>query len=292
MGNKLVDSILYNYRHPATHKVNCDLCDELARCVKTGEPYFAGRFGQTEIYNLRVYEHKLFFKYQKAIDQLGKWSGFFPTDTKYLGKFAKIYIGAMPEVDALYQMGAPGERQLIKKYCKPDVKYINNLGCWAEDNPYTQYLEGKKVLVVHPFVDTIRKQYEIREKLFPKTPDMIPEFELLTLRAVQTIAGQKDERFSNWFEAYDWMRNEIAKVDYDIALIGCGAYGFPLGAYCKRMGKIAIHMGGDLQMQFGIIGGRWDDHEIAKRLVNEYWVRPSQDETPKSSEVVENACYW
>lgn len=289
---KYLQSILYSYRNPKTEPVNCDLCDELARCVATGEPYFAGRFGQTEIFNLRVFEYRLFPKYQKAIEQLGKWSGFFPTDKKYLGEFAEVYTEAMPEVDALYQMGAVGERYLIKKYCKPDIKFINNLGCWASDKPYTQYLEGKKVLVIHPFVDTIKKQYAIREKLFPATPNMLPEFELLTLRAVQTIAGQSDSRFATWFEAYDWMCSEISKIDYDIALIGCGAYGFPLGAYCKKMGKIAIHMGGDLQMQFGIIGARWDNHDIAKKLINEYWVRPSKEETPKTSEVVENACYW
>lgn len=287
-----IEAFMYYYRHPKKHAVNCDLRDELARCVTSGEPFFAGRFGQTEIFNLRVYENKQFYKYQKAVNQLGMWSGFFPTEVKLLGEFSRVYTDAMKDVDALFQMGARGERHLIKKYCRKDVKYIDNPACWGDDDPFTRYLAGKKVLVVHPFVDTIRKQYAIREKLFPKTPDMLPEFELLTIKAVQTIAGQPDERFSNWFEAYDWMCNEISKTDYDIALIGCGAYGFPLGAYCKRMGKIAIHMGGDVQMQFGITGARWDDHEIAKKVINEYWVRPSAEETPKASQVVENACYW
>lgn len=50
------------------------------------------------------------------------------------------------------------------------------------------------------------------------------------------------------------MQDEISKEDYDICLIGCGAYGFSLAAYVKRCGKQAIHMGGALQLLFGIKG--------------------------------------
>lgn len=48
------------------------------------------------------------------------------------------------------------------------------------------------------------------------------------------------------------MKDEIDKRDYDIALIGCGAYGFPLAAHIKRSGKKAVHLGGALQLLFGI----------------------------------------
>lgn len=54
-------------------------------------------------------------------------------------------------------------------------------------------------------------------------------------------------------------------VDYDIVLLGCGAYGFPLAAYAKRRGKQAIHMGGSLQLLFGIKGKRWEDQNYAIR---------------------------
>lgn len=44
------------------------------------------------------------------------------------------------------------------------------------------------------------------------------------------------------------------KVEYDVCLIGCGAYGFPLAAHAKRTGHKAIHLGGSLQLLFGIAG--------------------------------------
>lgn len=66
---------------------------------------------------------------------------------------------------------------------------------------------------------------------------MLPQFELDTIKSVQTIAGERDDRFNTWFDALDYMKGEICKRDFDIALIGCGAYGFPLGAFVKSIGK-------------------------------------------------------
>ena len=95
------------------------------------------------------------------------------------------------------------------------------------------------------------------------------------------------------------MKKEIDKVDYDVCLLGCGAYGFPLAAHCKRKGKQAIHLGGILQLLFGIKGKRWEtdpgyinDFPYASTYYNEYWVRASAMETPQKANDVENGCYW
>ena len=73
-----------------------------------------------------------------------------------------------------------------------------------------------------------------------------------------------------------------------MALIACGAYGFPLAAHEKRTGRKAIHIGGSLQLLFGIKGKRWDD----KGFYNECWVSPSKEERPERFEKVEGGCYW
>lgn len=65
----------------------------------------------------------------------------------------------------------------------------------------------------------------------------MPEFgNLYLLKAVQSIAGTKTE-YANWFEALDYMENEMDKFDYEIALIGCGAYGMNLAAHAKSKEK-------------------------------------------------------
>ena len=68
------------------------------------------------------------------------------------------------------------------------------------------------------------------------------------------------------------------------------AYGFQLASKVKRMGKIAVHMGGSLQTLFGIKGVRWNKNEA--QLYNDAWVYPSEAETPKGYEKVENGAYW
>lgn len=40
------------------------------------------------------------------------------------------------------------------------------------------------------------------------------------------------------------MEDKIKQIDFDVCIIGCGAYGLPLAAFVKRMGKQAIHLAG------------------------------------------------
>jgi hypothetical protein len=81
-------------------------------------------------------------------------------------------------------------------------------------------------------------------------------------------------------------------VDYDVCIIGAGAYGLPLGAHAKLRGKVAIHMGGATQILFGIKGRRWDHHEVIGRLYRDSWVRPRPSEIPRAAGSVEDGCYW
>lgn len=115
-----------------------------------------------------------------------------------------------------------------------------------------------------------------------------------TIKAVQAIAGSSGHGFVNWFEALDWMCGEVKKHDFDIALIGAGAFGLPLASYVKQLGKQAVHVGGALQLLFGIRGSRWEEDPGYRlnELLNQHWVRPLPEERPSGAERVENACYW
>ena len=174
------------------------------------------------------------------------------------------------------------------------------------ERPWTRYLKGKKVLVVHPFEETIKMQYMKRKLLF-ENDDILPSFELKTLKAVQTIAGNKSQ-FNNWFEALQYMEDKIIQIDFDVCIIGCGAYGLPLAAFVKRMGKQAIHLAGGTQLLFGILGNRWTKQYKMQKvwhyrpgidinldytsLFNKYWCYPLDCDTPKGATKVEDSCYW
>ncbi len=120
---------------------------------------------------------------------------------------------------------------------------------------------------------------------------MLPQFELSTVKAVQTIANNK-AGFKDWFEALDYMKKKIDQTDYDIALIGCGAYGMPLAAHVKRMGKKAVHMAGWTQVLFGVYGRRWEENKDMARFINEHWVKPIPSEVPENHTKVERGAYW
>ena len=124
---------------------------------------------------------------------------------------------------------------------------------------------------------------------------MLPEFQLKTLKAVQTLAGNQDERFHTWFDALDYMFIKAMEIDFDIAIIGCGAYGMPLAIKLKKAGKQAIHLGGATQLLFGIKGARWEQPNYPTKigkLFNTSWVRPSENDHIKNGATIENACYW
>lgn len=226
-----------------------------------------------------------------ALSRLCRNAGFFP-ETQEMGfRFSEWMQEACAAVDVLGVWNIPYQDYVIERYMNhPALVRLAGLEPFFSQRPWTRILKGKKVLVIHPFEDTIQRQYEKRKLLFANE-EILPDFQLRTVRAVQTMAGQRDERFQTWFEALDWMQEEALKTEFDIALIGCGAYGFPLAQRLKRAGRQAVHIGGALQLFFGIQGKRWDN-AAASQLYNEYWVRPSAQERVERAAEIENGCYW
>lgn len=273
--------------------------------LSSDKPCMIARFGSVELQSIVDYLHPATFKNILPFikGKIPSWgyapstirtmcinAGFFTPTEKILNRFGTLMLDCMKEVDLLGSWRL--EEEMVLKYM-PNVRRVPlpDLEPYYFDNPWTKALEGKRVLVIHPFEDTIRKQHAQLDKLF-KDKQMAPNYELLTIKAVQSIAGNKPEGFNDWFEALDWMKSEIDKLDFDIAIIGCGAYGFPLAAYVKKKGKKAIHLGGAVQILFGIRSNAADGNPRVQPLMNEYWVRPSADETPRGAALVENARYW
>lgn len=221
---------------------------------------------------------------RRIIERMASQSGFFPVEPRAIGRFCDQMLADSPLVDIL---GAwRSEEQWLSPWLTGARRV--QLRCFDPfyaEKPWTLALAGKRVLVVHPFEKTIRSQYAHRTRIFPS--GLLPDFTLLTIPAVQSSVGERVD-FPDWFAALDSMKRAMDREDYDVALIGCGAYGFPLAAHAKRQGKIGFHIGGSLQLLFGILGRRWE----GAAFVNEHWVRPAPDETPRNAKVLENACYW
>lgn len=286
--------------------------------LSDNKPCMIARFGSTEMSAIINYlgvnsqQHSIWKFIQgkqpewwwnkNIMNQMQQWSGFFPPIPENMQRFGKIMIEDAKEVDVLGSW-IKGEIYIQDYINKAQIVHLRLLEpFWTIQTPWTKVLEGKKILVVHPFAQLILKQYTEKRTLLFNNPAILPLFDLQVIQAVQSLGGE-DNGFHDWFEALQWMKNEIDKVDYDICLIGCGAYGFPLAAHVKRKGKKAIHLGGALQLLFGIRGKRWENpnygvkewsipHGSYSTLMNQYWVSPRELGKPKNANQVEGACYW
>ena len=134
-------------------------------------------------------------------------------------------------------------------------------------------MKGRKVLVVHPFKELIQQQYARRKEIFPDK-EILPDFDLKVVKAIQSSGDTTPEDYQNWSEALDALYNQCMKSDFQVALLSCGSYAVPLAARLKAAGKQAIVVGGMLQLMFGIKGARWEaSRPDIVAMYNEAWVR-------------------
>jgi hypothetical protein len=304
--------------------------DELHECINdadvaskiifdalaSDEPCMIGRFGSNELLCLDTYlgvkennknilsyisgKSKAWWWNQQNLANMNVVAGFSPPTISNFEKFCQLMLEDIPQLDVLgsWLIGESTIEDYLTSTRRLHFRLLEPF--WSEE-PWTRALSGKKVLVVHPFAETILNQYANRSNLFKK-PTILPSFgSLHVIQAVQPEAVLN--RFNDWFDALEYMKSEIDKYDYDICLIGCGAYGFHLAAHVKRSGKKALHLGGALQLLFGIKGKRWEDPNYGVKewginvgaysnLMNEHWVRPGDIYKPKNADEVEGACYW
>ncbi len=274
-----------------------DASDIIKKHILSPKPEMICRFGTLELDTMRIMleaKGKLpkYNRWHKAL--FSNTAGFFPAEDYQMTRFACEQLEILKYIDVQACRSERYELFAAKKYSinaeLVDIDVISYP--FFYERPWTMALSGKKVLVINPFDETIRKQYSKRELLF-KNPDVLPEFELITYRPVQGIGYSKKKlAYKTWFEALDVMKEDIKNIDFDIAIIGAGAYGMFLAQYAKSIGKKAVHMGGATQLLFGISGKRWDP--CFGGYYNQYWTRPSVRETPDGVELFENGtmAYW
>ena len=267
--------------------------ERISSALLVSEPFLAGRLGSVE--------SRLIGEWQFRGGRFGRLShrqahqnaGVFPVSSSGLKSAASRLCSSLMQVDLLAQWQSPYQAALIASgFLGPHVDRceLTDLEPWWSDCPWTLMLEGKRVLVVHPFEASICQQYRRRQLIFEEK-SVLPEFELLTLKPPITLGGET-QAYGSWCEALDDLIVQVKECEFDVALIGCGAYGLPLGAAVKQSGKSAIHLGGALQLLFGISGRRWESMPQYAALMNNSWVRPSQDETPGAASKVDGGCYW
>lgn len=271
----------------------------LSTAISGSAPFMAGRLGSTEQNVVRF-----FLKHRQAGSSSGApypaslctdiatLSGVSPTDDETLDRFSSLYINAAKSLDILGVWFHHTERSVVRNEISSSSKLIplRSMDPLSYPGMWTSALRGKSVCVVHPFRSSIESQYLRRDKVF-RDPNILPLFDLKVVQAVQAIGGLPPQ-YDSWFSALDSMVDAVISTDCEVALLAAGAFGFPLAARLKLAGIKAIHIGGSLQLLFGIAGRRWDEKPYVQNLMTEAWIRPNSDERPPGANDVEGACYW
>ncbi|MGN0845825.1 MAG: hypothetical protein ACI4RA_00395 [Kiritimatiellia bacterium] len=279
-----------------------DSVDFIRRGIQSGRPFMAGKIGtgdnETMLRYIDIHDKEsVFLKSLKLL--LGKrrpfwWdnsiragisvcAGVFPNDIVGIEEFCRIYETYIPEMDG-FGSCADGETRIHDRYC-PQATAIAWESLFPLREGYSWYdaLKGKRVLVVHPYLKSIAEQYKKARRVeLHKGQGPLPEFELILYRPVNSIGGHC-AGFARWKDALQHMIDDVSKIDFDIALVGCGVYGVPLSVHIKRMGRVAIHTGGSTQLIFGIKAKVYDGYGF----YNEHWIRPLPDDIPENMGLIE-----
>lgn len=260
-------------------------------------PSAIGKIGSSEMGALRHY-----WAHADASGYCATWSyhprtlyriaGVYPPQPSIFSRFCKTYEESLTHLDVLAVWFNWGEKAAHQRFANSaSLVALTALDPIYHEQPWSQHLTGKRVLVVSPFADTIRSQFVRREQVWRSKPNVLPSFELLTLRSPLS-AFLTPPAYPDWFAALDAMCEQMAAIRFDVAIVGAGAWSLPLVAHAKRLGASAIHLGGGTQLLFGIHGGRWESHPEVSSFRNEAWVRPSAEETPEAVRLIEGGCYW
>ena len=239
---------------------------------------------------------------QKGMFTMKNNAGIKLSSTHSIVKYAHMYLEAFNLCDAYFEWEPWGDvyRYIVSSHNFINMNFNNKRQFWAFtldifhnifNNPWTQALKGKRLLIISPFVDSMREKLEILPKIYGV--DLFPECQFTFIKPPQTQGECESEEFDIEVEKF-MNKVKAIKDDFDIALCSCGGYGNLVCAEIYKLGKSAIYVGGVLQMFFGIYGNRWlkERPDVLRLFMNEHWTRPKQEECPEGHKKVEGGCYW
>ncbi len=277
--------------------------------IEKGAPALIGRIGATEasaLSCLHDLNHNgsfpdpfsyLFSKIsaRKRMRQLCIFAGVYPINNEILKVFYSELMQSVKDSDIL---GCWGETFTSIEYValkNKNISFIKQVGTspWALDTQNTPgkwslALEGKKVLVICPFANTFCDQIPKMSDIFKGAE--FPNFQLIPLIPPLTQGGLDDGE--TWETHLNSLKKSMDSIDFDVALISAGAYSNPLANHAKRLGRIGINCGGELQLFFGVFGKRWEAPGRQHQYLNEFWIRPRSNDRPRNWMEIEGGAYW
>jgi hypothetical protein len=111
-------------------------------------------------------------------------------------------------------------------------------------------LEGKKVLVISNATDILKKSADRGLENIYNMP--IQNFSsIYYIKTPQTTIGCEYPN-NSIIETTNEILEEVKNINFDIALLSCGAYGVAITNEIRKMGKMAVYLGSALYTMFGV----------------------------------------
>ncbi len=161
---------------------------------------------------------------------------------------------------------------------------------------YLPALEGLRVLIVSPFAELLarRANAETFEAVWRKTGKRW--FNPASVDALEFPYGFEpatQQKYGSPNRLLDEILGRIDERAFDVALIGAAGYAIPIAAHIRQKGRIAIDLGGHIQVLFGVLGNRWrSSPEWMEAYVNEAWIDMPAQYQPTVADVCDRHAYW
>jgi len=280
----------------------------MSRRLRSPQPCAIGKIGTSELLMLEYRERYLQLPWPKTASwhrptqRLHNTGGLFPVKRHVFRGFCEEYPQALHCMDALSQWQPSHEYLAVLEdrvlgHHAPQAARLGPITLISGFAPTAHWLAdlaNLRWLIVQPFEKSIRAQLPHLAKLgvFPASSESV-----LRQRATDTrclpppqFSYMVPPRHRDWFHALEEMKGKMTdqKDQFDIALIGAGAWSLPLAAHAKAIGKKGLHLGGSLQLLFGIKGERFEKW----MPYNDHWIRPLPEDRPLGFQRMENGAYW
>ena len=271
-------------------------------------PCAIGKVGTTELMGLEYLDRRIQLRWPKSASwqrpahRLYMCSGVFPVAEKTFLAWAETYRASLGQLDVVGQWQpantylAKYEDACLHEYAPGAERCGGALVSPLQPiAPWIQELLASRWLVITPFVETAKSQLPKLPSLgiYPtESADKLTRLrKTISFLASPSFAYMQPPQEPDWMTTLNKMKRSMGKMDFDLALIGAGAWSLPLAAHAKALGKKAIHLGGVTQLLLGIRGGRYDQSGIYSRD-NSAWRNPLPAETPINCGLMENGAYW
>ena len=268
--------------------------------ARTGMIY--GKLGTTELLAMEFSERFLQpswpsgLSWKRQAERLYLDSGVFPPSREQFYRFLDTYrksVGALDGI-CLWQDSEflkTYEKELARSLCPRAIRLSSQV---LSPFSFLPEISDLQWLVISPFTKTMKSQEDRLEKIhsfYPWHPKLHHLAKAPFYLRCPFFSYLEKTSYPDWQAGLEHLTEQALRFDFDVALVGAGAWSLPLLANLKNAGKKGIHTGGATQLIFGIKGRRWDQ-EGWHMPYNQFWVRPLPDDTPQGHMRKEDGCYW